>query len=133
MFPYSLTVSEIAPAVRRTPAESGQRMGEPEKPKPIPVASTAGPEARTRILGVSEEASPATTSITSTLKDEIAVPRTTDRPVQRIPERTSDSGMIGGAAAAGAARAKKATARSDVYEACTRLHVGRFCQRVEPL
>ena len=111
LFPYSFTVSEIAPAVRRTPAPSGHRIGEPEKPKPMPVASTAGPDARTRIFGSLDEASPATTSITSTSNEEIAVPRTTDRPVQRIPGRTSERGMIGGAAAAGGRGGEQAERR----------------------
>src|SRR5688572_27347296 len=47
--PYSPTVSEIAPMLRPTPSAPGQMTGEPEKPGPRPVASTAGPETRTRI------------------------------------------------------------------------------------
>src|SRR5439155_177646 len=37
--------------MRWTPSWSGQITGEPEKPSALPVASTAGPETRTRISG----------------------------------------------------------------------------------
>ncbi len=42
--PYSPRPSEIAPALRPS-----QITGEPEKPGPIPVESTAGPETRMRM------------------------------------------------------------------------------------
>ena len=95
--PYSPIVSEIAPMLRATPSASGQWIGEPEKPGPSPVASTAGPETRTMI-----RATPArprsTTSTTSTPNDEISRPRTTLSAVHCMPGRTSASGMIGSAA-----------------------------------
>ena len=70
----------------------------------MPVSSTAGPDTRIRIRGPLRPVSAAITSTMSTLKDEISVPLITDRPVQRMPAFTSDSGMMGSAArAAGAA------------------------------
>ena len=112
--PYSPMLSEIAPALRRTPPAPGHRIGEPEKPGPIPVASTAGPDARTRIRGPESPACAPITSITSTSNCEIAVPRTTDSPTHCMPGRTCVSGMIGSAArAAGAsARATRADNRT---------------------
>jgi hypothetical protein len=53
-------------------------MGEPEKPGPTPVESTAGPETRTRIRGSPTLGSPSTTSSTSTSKEAMSVPRTTE-------------------------------------------------------
>jgi len=47
--PNSPIPSEIAPAIRGVPSASGQRIGEPEKPGPIPVRSIAGPSARNRM------------------------------------------------------------------------------------
>jgi hypothetical protein len=102
LLPYSPMPSEIAPALRPP-----HRIGEPEKPGPTPVESTAGPETRMRMRGPPAAGSSAITSITSTLKLAIAVPRTTDRPVHCIPGRTSLSGMVGSApCAAGVATAK---------------------------
>jgi hypothetical protein len=50
----------------------------------------------------------------STSNDEIVVPFTTERPVQRIPGLTSASGMMGSAAcAAGAATSIVSTGTSD--------------------
>jgi hypothetical protein len=60
----------------------------------MPVESTAGPDAWTRIRGPSPGA--CTTSMTWTLNDEIVVPWTTDSPVHSMPGCTCDSGMIGG-------------------------------------
>ena len=77
-FPYSPTLSEIAPALRRTPPGARARIGEPEKPGPMPVASTAGPDARTRMRGPLSPAWVPITSRTSTSNCEIVVPRTTD-------------------------------------------------------
>ena len=93
LLPYSPMPSEIAPALRPP-----HRIGDPEKPGPTPVASTAGPETRMRMRAPPTAGSSAITSITSTSKAVIAVPRITERPVQRIPGRTSASGMIGSAA-----------------------------------
>ena len=81
--------------LRATPAASLHRIGEPEKPGPTPVASTAGPDTRTRIRAPELELAPRTTSITSAENSEMAVPRMTDRAVQLIPGRTWESGMIG--------------------------------------
>ena len=102
--PYSPIDSEIAPTTRGTPAASGQVIGEPEKPGPTPVASTAGPDTETRIRGPIWAGSPSTTSSTSALKVRTSVPRITDAPVHRMPACTCESGMIGSAASAGAAR-----------------------------
>ena len=71
---------EIAPALRPS-----QITGEPEKPGPMPVSSTAGPDTRIRMRGPLNPASGAITSRISTSKDEIVVPWITDRPVQLIP------------------------------------------------
>src|SRR5215216_96302 len=80
----------------------------------MPVASTAGPETRIRMRGPLSPVSAAITSRISTSKDEISVPLITDRPVQCIPARTSDSGMIGSAArAAGAAASSVSAGTSD--------------------
>ena len=107
--PYSPIASEIAPALRPS-----QRIGEPEKPGPTPVASTAGPDTRTSMRGPLRPDSAAITSMISTSNDEIAVPRITDRPVQDMPGRTSASGTIGSAADAGGAAANiRATIRRD--------------------
>ena len=106
--PYSPSPSEIAPALRPS-----QITGEPENPGPIPVSSTAGPDTLIRMRGPLSPASGAITSRISTSKDEIVVPLITDSPVQRIPCRTSDSGMIGSAArAAGTTTSSMATGRS---------------------
>src|SRR5918997_160057 len=58
----------------------------------------------------------------STPKEEISVPRTTDRPVQAIPARTSESGMIGSAARAapGSASAARANRRAHRYKGAER-------------
>ena len=108
--PYSPTLSEIAPALRRPPVP-GQRIGEPEKPGPMPVASTAGPEVRTRMRGPLSPAWVPITSRTSTSNCEIVVPLTTDSPVHCIPVRTCDRGMIGSAARAAGASVR--TSRAD--------------------
>jgi hypothetical protein len=94
--PNSPIVSEIAPAVRATPSSPEHRTGEPEKPGPRPVASTAGPETRTRIRAL--RGSVPMTSRISTANRDTCVPRTTVSPVQRAPGLTSASGMIGAAA-----------------------------------
>ena len=69
----------------------------------MPVASTAGPETRTRIWAASGRARSMTSS-TSTSKLEIAVPRTTVSAVQRAPGWTSPSAMIGSPATRGRRR-----------------------------
>ena len=69
----------------------------------MPVASTAGPEASTRIRAESVPGSASITSITSTSNELIVVPRTTESPVHCIPLWTCESGMIGSPAKAGAA------------------------------
>src|SRR5829696_5969110 len=79
-------------------------IGEPEKPGPTPVASTAAPETRTSSLAPPAAGSSAITSRTSALNEEISVPCTTDRAVQTMPARTSESGMIGSAARAAPAK-----------------------------
>jgi hypothetical protein len=48
--------------------------------------------------------------MTSTSNAVTSVPRTTDRPVQRIPAWTSESGMIGSPAEAAAAGQRRAAA-----------------------
>ena len=99
----------MAPALRPS-----QKSGEPEKPGPMPVESTAGPETRTSSRGPLRPASAAITSTISTSKEAGSVPLMTDSPVQRIPARTSDSAMIGSAAeAAGAATSIASTGTSD--------------------
>ena len=103
--PYSPTLSEIAAAVRGATAPAGQRMGEPEKPGPMPVASTAGPDTRTSRRGPLRPAWAPITSRISTSNCAIWVPRTTDRAVHLMPGLTSDSGMIGSAACAAGASA----------------------------
>ena len=72
-----------------------RRIGEPEKPGPTPLASTAGPDTRTRIRGPVSPVSPAITSRTSTPKEEISVPRITDSPVQLIPAAPRPAGRSG--------------------------------------
>ena len=47
--PYAPIVSVIAPMIRGVPSAPGQVIGEPEKPGPTPVSSTAGPETVTRM------------------------------------------------------------------------------------
>ncbi len=84
-FPYSPTDSEMAPMFRRTPFASRHMTGEPEKPSAMPVASTAGPEARTRMRGPPRPVWPPITSMTSTSNCEICVPRITERPTQSSP------------------------------------------------
>ena len=74
----------------------------------MPVVSTAGPEAFTRIRAESMPGSASITSSTSTSNELIVVPRTTDRPVHCMPLRTWESGIIGSAATAGAARLSEA-------------------------
>ena len=88
-------------------------IGEPEKPGPTPVASTAGPETRTSSRAPPAAGSSAITSSTSALNEEISVPWTTDRPVQTIPARTSESGMIGSAACAAPAKLSTAAQGQD--------------------
>ncbi len=76
------------------------------------MASTAGPDTRIRMRAPPLAGSSAITSSTSASKLEIVVPRTTERALQLIPARTSESGMIGSAASApGAATALPRRAR----------------------
>ena len=63
---------------RAVPCASGQKIGEPEKPGPMPVASTAGPETSIRIRAPPPVAPPSTTSSTWTAKALMSVPRTTE-------------------------------------------------------
>jgi hypothetical protein len=116
LFPNAPIVSEIAPAILGTPSGPGQVTGEPEKPGPIPVASTAGPETVSRIRAAAGSEPPERTSSTRASKVAISVPRTTEAAVQAIPGRTSPSAIVGGPAAraalAGArSRSRRATAR----------------------
>ena len=126
--PYSPIASEMAPITRGTPAASGQLTGEPEKPGPMPVSSTAAPLARTRMRGSSVDGSPLTTSSTSTSKRAMSVPRTTDAPVQRMPAATWPSGMIGSAADAAGAPARAAASAARIAVGA----VGRGTRRTVP-
>ena len=74
----------------------------------MPAGSIAAPDVRTRICAPPPVDSPSTTSSTSTSNELIAVPLTTDSPVHCIPARTWLKGMIGSAAAAGAAGRRRA-------------------------
>jgi hypothetical protein len=67
--PYSPIDSEIAPMTRPS-----QVIGEPLKPGPRPVRSTAGPETLKRMRGACAAGSPPMTSMTSTANVLIAVP-----------------------------------------------------------
>jgi hypothetical protein len=94
-----------SPERRRRP---GSRWASPENPGPTPVASTAGPETRTRMRGPSDVAAPSTTSMISASKLAGSIPRITDSAVHFIPARTSARGMIGSAARAEGASTARA-------------------------
>src|SRR5215213_1635303 len=66
-------------------------IGDPEKPGPTPVASTAGPDTRTSSRAPPAAGSSAITSSTSALNEEMSVPCTTESAVQTIPARTLQS------------------------------------------
>jgi hypothetical protein len=66
----------------------------------MPVASTAGPDARNRIRAPIVSGSPLSTSITETRNSDGTVPWITDSALHSIPGRTSESFMIGSAAPA---------------------------------
>ena len=111
--PYEPTVSEIAPAIRCTPSAPGQMTGEPEKPGPTPVASTAAPDSVTRIRERRTSRGSLRIPSTCASKVEMSVPSTTERTLHDMPIRTSPSGIVGSpAACAGGAASAPATSVS---------------------
>jgi hypothetical protein len=81
-------IAEMAPTIRSVPVASGQLTGEPENPGPIPVASMAGPETRTRMRAPAPTSEPDTTSTTRASKRWMAVPCNTERTEHAMPART---------------------------------------------
>src|SRR6478735_6500437 len=81
----------------------------------MPPSAIAGPDSRTSTRASSPAGSASTTSITVASNVEIVVPWSTERTVQRIPERTSLRGIVGSPAArapaAEAARSRTASTK----------------------
>ena len=125
--PYSPMPWEIAPAMPTVPSARGQRIGEPEKPGPMPVRSIAGPSARKRMYGVLAAASPAMTSTMSMPNVVGVTPCTTEEASQRIPGFTSGSGMIASPAASAAAGATASSTRDKTAGRSTAAD-GRRCR-----
>ena len=74
------------------PRRPGSWTASPERRHDAPMASTAGTETGCGCAEPDAVASPAAKSSTSTSNALTAVPRNTEKPVQRIPARTSGSG-----------------------------------------